>query len=290
VENQTDLIQQPSAENNATSPGELSPEDRKPVSEKDIYASSSDELLVIPRVVFNYGVIAVTFFIMGIVIGGLAVNRLGDANRAENEALIQQAVAQALGSNSAGGARTGPDPNVRYDASPDNDPFQGPEDAPITIVEFGDFKCGYCARFHSETLAPLLEDYEGQVRIVFRDYPILGSTSLDAAFAAECANDQGAFWPYHDLLYENQQILGRDTYLALAEQLELDVDTFTSCIDNQTYRDEVFADYSDGQRLGVTGTPTFYINGRPIIGAQPYPVFASAIEEELAANETQAAS
>ncbi len=281
MEDQNTLIQQPVIDNDSTNGSLETSIEQNTTPEFDMYASSSDELLVIPRVVFNYGVIAVSFFVLGIIIGSIAVSRLGDANRAENEALIEQAVAQALGNNT-GSRATGPDPNVRYDASPDNDPFKGPADAPITIVEFGDFKCGYCARFHNETLEPLLADYEGQVRIVFRDYPILGSTSLEAAFAAECANNQDAFWPYHDLLYVNQQILSRDSFITFAEQLELDVETFTTCLDDEEYREEVFADYADGQRLGVTGTPTFYVNGRPIVGAQPYPVFAAAIEEELA--------
>jgi protein-disulfide isomerase len=278
VEDQNALIQQPVADDN----GSL---DSAP-SERDVYASSSDELLVIPRVVFNYGVIAVTFFVLGIVIGGIAASRLGEANRAENEALIEQAVAQALASN-VETQRTGPDPNQVYDVSADADPFRGPEDAPITIIEFGDFKCGYCARFHNETLTPLLNDYEGQIRIVFRDYPILGATSLSAAFAAECANEQDVFWPYHDLLYANQQILNRDAYIAFAEELELDIEAFTTCLDSEQYRDEVFGDYSAGQALGVTGTPTFYVNGRPIVGAQPYQAFATAIDRELAALSSQ---
>jgi protein-disulfide isomerase len=280
VEDQDTLIQ-PLAEAGADdTPAIVQPEP------KPIYAESEDDLLVIPRAVFNYGVIAVSFFVLGLLIGGIAVGRLGEANRAENEALINQAVeavSEALGGSAVARQPTGPDPNVRYDASPDNDPFTGPENAPITIVEFGDFKCTFCARFNRETVQSILNDYEGQVRIVFRDYPILGTASLEAAFAAECANSQGAFWEYHDLLYENQQILARDTYLALAEQLELDLAAFTTCFDNQTYRDEVLADYADGQRLGVTGTPTFYVNGRPVVGAQPYTVFATAINDELAA-------
>jgi protein-disulfide isomerase len=285
VDDQNTLIQQPEVTETTNSQDQAALSPAETAQPRPIYADSTDELLVIPRVVFNYGVIAVSFFLLGLLIGGIAVGRLGDANRAENQELINQVVAaisEAAGSANTAGQQAGPDPNVRYDASPDNDPFIGPADAPITIVEFGDFKCGFCARFHRETLQPILNDYEGQVRIVFRDYPILGTASLEAAYAAECANSQSAFWPYHDLLYENQQALGRDTFIALAEQLELDVEAFTACLDDQTYRDEVFADYADGQRLGVTGTPTFYINGRPIIGAQPYTVFASAIDQELA--------
>ncbi len=291
MEDQNSLIQQLAEPASGGEPSAAQPE---PVQPKPIYAESTDELLVIPRVVFNYGVIAVSFFVLGVLIGGIAVGRLGEANRAENEALINQAVeavSDALGGSTVARQPTGPDPSVRYDASPDNDPFTGPADAPVTIVEFGDFKCTFCARFNRETVQSILTDYAGQVRIVFRDYPILGTASLEAAFAAECANSQDAFWEYHDLLYENQQILGRDTYLALAEQLQLDLETFTTCLDDQTYRDEVFADYADGQRLGVTGTPTFYINGRPVVGAQPYTVFASAINEELAAvTDNQASS
>jgi protein-disulfide isomerase len=273
---QSALIEDTADDNHADSP----PNSAEPAP---IYAESTDELLVISRVVFNYGVIAVTFFLLGAFIGGFAVSRMADSNRAENQALIDQVVA-AVSESAVGstvGRQTAPDPNLRYEVSADNDPFLGPEDAPITIVEFADFKCSYCARFHNETVQTIFEDYEGQVRLVFRDYPILGATSLEAAYASECANSQGAFWPFHDLLYENQQVLDRDAFIAFAEGLELDVDAFTICLDDETYRDEVFADYTDGQNLGVTGTPTFYINGRPIVGAQPYTVFASAINAEL---------
>jgi protein-disulfide isomerase len=282
LDEQNTLIQQPGLGEAAAGDNHV---DSRPEADeaKAIYAESSDELLVIPRVVFNYGVIAVTFFLLGVFIGAFAVGRMADANRAENQALIDQVVAavseSAVGSTT--GRQTAPDPNVRYEVNADDDPFVGPEDAPITIVEFADFKCSYCARFHNETVQTIFEDYEGQVRLIFRDYPILGATSLEAAYASECADSQGVFWPYHDLLYENQQILDRDAFIAFAEELELDVDAFTTCLDDETYRDEVFADYTDGQNLGVTGTPTFYINGRPIVGAQPYTVFASAINAEL---------
>jgi protein-disulfide isomerase len=281
VEEPINSIQPPAVEMDGAAP---------PVQPKSPYADSS-ELLVIPRVVFNYGVIAVSFFILGIFIGGIAASRLAGTSPEQTRQIITEAVTAALANqvdNETRARPTGPDPSQRYEASADNDPFHGPEDALVTIVEFGDFRCGYCARFFRETLNPILEDYEGQVRIVFRDYPILGPTSVEAAFAGQCANLQDAFWPYHDLLYENQDVLSRETYIALAEQLELDVEMFTECLDDEATSQEVFADYAAGQQLGITGTPTFYINGRPIIGAQPYAMFVTTIDQELvAANQSE---
>jgi protein-disulfide isomerase len=174
------------------------------------------------------------------------------------------------------------DPNFRYDVDDGGNPFLGAADAPITMIEFGDFRCGFCKRFNDETLAPLLQQYEGQIRFVYRDYPILGPDSLQAALAAQCAHDQGQFWPFHDLLYSNPSNLTRTAFLTYAEQLALDIDTFTTCLDNAVHQEEINADYAVGQQLGVGGTPTFFINGRIITGAQPIEVFQRLLDDELA--------
>jgi protein-disulfide isomerase len=252
-------------------------------------------VIVVPRVMFNYVVIAIAFFLLGSVISGAAVSALFNANSVENQALITnaskalneenqaliakaaQAVAQAGGGQQVAGLVQGD----TYKVSMDDDPFRGSADAPVTIIEFSDFHCGFCGRFAAETLDPLLKNYEGKVRLVYRDYPFQTSGSVVAALAGQCMNEQGKFWEFHDLTFKNQQALTREQFISYAEQLGVDVATFTTCLDSQKYMDKVRKDVADAQTLGVNGTPAFFVNGRFISGAQPYTFFASYIDEEL---------
>ena len=128
-----------------------------------------------------------------------------------------------------------------------------------------------------------MAEYGDRVRFVYRDYPVLSPESLPAANASLCANAQGQFWGYHDALFDNQADLGRDLYISIATDMGLDMEQFTACVDEVTFRDEIVGDLADGQALAIRGTPTFFINGRPLVGAQPYVAFAAVIEEELAA-------
>lgn len=243
--------------------------------------SNAETAVVIPRVLFNYVVIAVACFIIGLAIGIFGYDRVVQNNRDENSELIGSAVAAVV---AALPQQPTPvptvDPNMRYDVTDAGNPALGPADAPVTIIEFGDFNCGYCRRFFDETLEPLLQAYEGRVRFVYRDYPILGQSSVLAALAAECADDQGQFWAFHDRVY-SEQVLTREVFVQYATELEMDVDTFTTCFDDATHQPEIEADYLAGAQLGVGGTPTFYINGKVLVGAQPYENFVAAIEAEL---------
>jgi protein-disulfide isomerase len=178
-----------------------------------------------------------------------------------------------------------PEPTVGpVDVSVDDDPAKGPEDAPVTIIEFSDFQCAYCARFYAETLPQILENYGDRVRFVYRDFPLtsIHAHALKAAEAAECADDQGSFWEYHDLLFQNQSALDLDSLKGYAASLNLDTAAFNECLDSGKYTDEVRNDVQDGLAAGVQGTPAFFINGRLLAGAQPYPVFEGAIEAALA--------
>jgi protein-disulfide isomerase len=170
----------------------------------------------------------------------------------------------------------------RFDIPVDDDPYVGPEDAPIVIVEFSDFNCGYCRRFHSDTFNALLEKYPNQIRFVYRDFPVTSQESFYAAQAAQCAHEQGEFWDYHDLLFSGELTLGREAYVSYAEQLGLDSDDFLNCLDTERYAEEVSGDASFASNLGLTGTPTFFINGIPMVGAQPLSQFTLVIDEELA--------
>jgi protein-disulfide isomerase len=164
----------------------------------------------------------------------------------------------------------------------DDDPFLGPEDSSIVIVEFSDFNCGFCTRFAQDTLPQILENYGDQVKFVYRDMPILTETSAPAAQAGQCAAEQDAFWEFHDLMFTDSSARNRDAYIKFATDNNLDVAQFTECIDSGKYSGEVTLDLIDGQSLGVRGTPAFFINGRFISGAQPYEIFSTVIEAELA--------
>jgi protein-disulfide isomerase len=162
----------------------------------------------------------------------------------------------------------------------------GPREAPITIVEFSDFQCPYC-RGVVPTLRQLAARYPDRVRLVFRDFPIpsLHPDALLAHQAARCAGEQGQFWPYHDLLFERAN-LDATALKQYASDLKLDGQKFVECLDSGRSRAAINADMEEGSRLGVSGTPTFFINGRPLVGNVPLAVFQRAIERELGQSAT----
>ncbi len=129
----------------------------------------------------------------------------------------------------------------------------------------------------------LLEEYGDRIQIVYRDFPVVGGEQ--AAVAAECADEQGKFWPYHDALYENfRGQNSADDFVTLAESLGMDGEDFRNCLSSPEIQAEIVKDYNDGRSYGVTGTPTFFINGVRVVGAQPEAVFRAVIEEELGAD------
>jgi protein-disulfide isomerase len=172
---------------------------------------------------------------------------------------------------------------VRYKIPTDGYPSIGPADAPITIVEFSDFQCPFCRAWHQQTYQPLLEAYPGKIRIVYRDFPLtsIHPNAFPAAEAAQCANEQNAFWPYHDKLFSSEN-LGDDVYKQYAQDLGLNMDQFNECLTTHKY-DKYIQDNSDfAVNLGVNSTPTFFINGLAVVGAQPISVFKQVIDKELA--------
>jgi len=171
---------------------------------------------------------------------------------------------------------------TRLDVSVDDDPQKGLDDAKVTIIEFSDFECPFCGRAQA-TIQQIEEAYGDDVRFIFRDFPLsLHQNAQPAAEAAQCANDQNKYWEYHDVLFSNQQKLDANSLLDYAEDLGLDMDEFEKCVTDRTHRSEVIADTEDGKTVGVRGTPAFFINGRPLTGAQPFSSFKTIIDEELA--------
>ena len=153
----------------------------------------------------------------------------------------------------------------------------------MTIVEFSDFHCPFCQRV-LPTLAQLATQYGAKVKLVFRDYPLdqLHPQSRQAHEAARCANEQGKFWAYHDLLFANAPKTSPEQLKASAQEAGLDLPAFDQCLSSGKYQTTVQQDIEAGTHAGVTGTPAFFINGRLLSGAQPLESFARVIEEELA--------
>ncbi|RME83555.1 MAG: hypothetical protein D6775_07805 [Caldilineae bacterium] len=183
-----------------------------------------------------------------------------------------------------------PSPTPDLDFAAEEVTSKGDPDAPVVIVEFSDYQCPFCLRHFRETLPSLTKDYieTGKVRYVFKDFPLssIHPQALDAALAAECAGEQGAYWSMHDRLFgEQERWAGKsdavDTFKAFAAELELDTEAFNRCLDERTYQDEVAADFREGVAAGVTGTPAFFINGVFVSGAQPYEVFQQVIDQQL---------
>jgi len=175
-----------------------------------------------------------------------------------------------------------PEP-LRARASPDKGFVRGPADARVVIVEFSDFQCPFCKRV-LVTVKQLIELYPGQVKWVFRDFPIerLHPTAPKVHEAARCAGAQGKFWEYHDVLFERAPRYAPEALEQYARELALDGPAFVRCLDGGAHRDAVARDIEEGKRLGVTATPTFFINGRKLVGAKPLAEFRQLIESELA--------
>ena len=169
-------------------------------------------------------------------------------------------------------------------------PLLGNPSAPITILEWGDYQCTFCYRFHQTSLNVIYQEYieTGKIKLVFKDFPLNGPDSVRAAEASYCAGDQGKYWQYHNELYKNWggERTGWITEQSLnnfAKAVELDLDKFTECLDNKKYFDKVINLENEGRNLGVDATPSFYVfNDKKIIkivGNQPIEVFKKVIED-----------
>lgn len=172
-------------------------------------------------------------------------------------------------------------PRMSIDIS--NAPTKGPENAPITIVEFADFQCPYCATAQP-VVNEILKQYKDKVRFVFKNYPLvqIHPEAIPAAIAAECANKQGKYWQMHDALFENHKNLNEQTYISAAEKIGLKMEDFNNCRKDQAMVDKINSDIEYGQSLGINATPAFYINGIQLMGALPKSEFEKVINNELA--------
>jgi protein-disulfide isomerase len=219
-------------------------------------------------------------------------SRFGDATREEavariEEILLQRATAERQRSYAASlrekatvSVHLDP-PRVALDIPPDPN-GTGPEDAAVTIVEFSDYQCPYCHRAQG-VVDQLLADYEGKIRFVHLDFPLDNHPeAVPAARAARCAGEQDRFWDYHRSLMLQRGDLDDADLKARAVALDLNAAAFAECLASDKYDDDIVAELEYGSSVGVTGTPAYFINGRMVSGARPYPDFAQIIDAELA--------
>ncbi len=197
--------------------------------------------------------------------------------------LVTQATGSRTTTSAGADGASGSPPAAIVDVDTEGRPSRGPEDAPVTVVEFTDYECPFCARHFRETYRPLLSKYEGRLNYVTRNFPIpqLHPLAQKAAEAAECAHEQGRFWEYHDLLFERSPLLGPDSLRAYAGTTGLDTAEFEECLTSGRMAGIVAQDVQDGFAYGVTGTPTFFVNGKRLVGTFPLTDFSSHIDEAL---------
>ncbi len=235
-------------------------------------------------------------FIVAALILGVAVLAAGFVVRSSLDAGTEElaGVREALGEVQAvledatgnGGGRAEarpqrPDPAERHEVALDGAPVRGPESAKVTIVEFGDFQCPFCTRVNT-TLQQVRQQYPDDVKLVFKHLPLrIHPQAPGAHAAAEAAHRQGKFWEMHDKIFSNQSDLAPETFVAYAEQIGLDVDAFRKDVGSDEVKKRLDGDTREAQKLGVSGTPAFFINGKYLAGAQPFEAFKERIDEEL---------
>lgn len=229
-----------------------------------------------------YSILVVLAFSVGLLLGYVIWGSGTVATVAAPAAEQQPAAAQPSGQVAE--APVTPEPQyTRYEIPTEGYPSLGPADAPITIVEFSDFQCPFCRRFHEETYQDLLNAYPGQIRFVYRNLPLesIHPEAMPSAIASLCANDQNAYWDYHNKLFSSEN-LGREVYIQYATDLNLNVDEFTACLDSDKHDEFIAQDMDFAINLGIQSTPTFFVNGLAIVGAQPLSSFQQIIDLELA--------
>lgn len=202
----------------------------------------------------------------------------------------QNTVAQAPSQPSAAAqplapAAPGVPVNIKLAA---NTPYLGSGTAKVTVVEYADYRCPFCERLFTTVLPDIKSKYidTGEIKFIYQDFAFLGADSNTAAEASHCAADQNKFWQYHDYLFKNQGSESGDWASAVNEKifaktLGLNTTQFNSCLDSGKYKQEVLNETAAGKSYGVTGTPTVFVNGVAVVGAQPLTAFTSAIDAAL---------
>jgi protein-disulfide isomerase len=231
-------------------------------------------------------IIAAVLVGLAIVMSALAVRVALDRNAAliagslgKTELVLKRTLRLAAAANRP--ARAGPDPSKQYSIETMGSPGRGPDAARVTVVEFGDFQCPFCARA-TPTLRKIQRTYGDEVRIVFKHYPLPIHPEAPAAHrAAESAHRQGKFWEFHDKAFAAQNEMSEEKYLEWADELGLDMEQFRADLNSGGVLARLLADAQEGRELELSSTPSFFVNGYLLQGAQPFEEFKTLIDREL---------
>jgi protein-disulfide isomerase len=233
------------------------------------------------------GLVAAALILGASILGGayllaMSIDR-GSAQLTDlNESLKIAAAAPAAAARPSGPRR--PDPKKIHKIELGDAPILGSKSAKITIVEWADFQCPFCVRVNP-TLEQIRKEYGDKVRFAFKHLPLSMHSKARAAHgASEAAHRHGKFWEMHDRIFAKPKDLSPATYLRYANEMGLDIDQYNKDISSSSVRKVIDDDLALAGTLGVSGTPSFFINGRFLSGAQPYGSFARLIDEELAKN------
>jgi protein-disulfide isomerase len=242
------------------------------------------DVIVINTITIYFFLTGILFFVAGFAVSWVvASSRADDVSSAARQA-VQTAVAGLPLSGGVAAAFTPTDvprQDIKFDAS---SPSWGPANAKVTVVEYSDFQCPYCEIFFQQTYPQIRKKYGDQIRFVYQYYPLSGihPDANAAANAAACADEQGKFWDYHDTLFTNQSDLSHDALIKYAQQVKVgDIAQFTTCLTSSKYQSKVDGQENAGSGYQVSGTPTFFINGNILVGAQTFQTFDSMISAEL---------
>jgi len=268
---------------NAALPEKL-PEKTPRERRREVEAHSGE--IVISQTTLYYFVIAVLFFIAGFAVAWVTFNARADdiKNAAVSAArdAVKSAIADAnSGVGSAAAPTAVPKQDIKFTTT---SPAWGPANARVTVVEYSDFQCPFCEMFYQNTYPLIRKNYGDKVRFVYQHYPLtsIHPDAMRAANAAECAREQDKFWEYHDALFSNQRDLSRDALIKYAGVVQMpNPKQFSDCLDAEKYKQNINDQENAGTGYSVSGTPTFFINGNILVGAQDYKTFAAMIDKEL---------
>jgi len=238
---------------------------------------NSGNALIVAATILGLSILGGAYILVG------SVDRATEGIAALGGTLANAAPAAAQAAPPAAAPRRGPDPAKAYAVNTKGSPAKGgAANAPVTLVEFSDFQCPFCSRV-TGTLDQIEKAYGDKVRIVFKHLPLrMHSRAPMAHAASEAANRQGKFWEMHDLIFENQRDLSEAAYLRYAGQIGMDVDQFKKDMASASVKARVDADAAEAAKLGVTGTPGFFVNGYFLSGAKPFSEFKRVIDEQIA--------
>jgi len=284
---------------------EMSDEDKVPdeIHEEKPMEIKADEKITIKKSTYNnmlkgmVAVIAIATFLGGYAIGSMGDNSNSLSTDEIKEMISEIEVKAPTAIPQPTQAPSQPSAPQIFQVSFDGEPFKGNPDAPVTVVEFSDFQCPFCSRFFEQTLPLIEENYidTGKIKFVYKDLPLdnLHPNARSAHIASECADEEGKFWEYHDVLFQKQaewqSLASSDLDITLSQfavDLGMQAASFESCMESQDIADEVNQDTLEAARYGATGTPTFFIGTEEdgfikLVGAQPFSAFQAAIDDQL---------